>query len=190
MTTDYGHPERAFFQKLETFGLGHTNWAEILWGIWGISGQTISTILALWVPCLWKNVAGSLSYKNLWFLGLKHITPKCSQNKILAVKNLGNSVHTSVFGAYDCLAYVSVSKGIYGLLKKWIKLTVLSIFSSQDSEFRSFFGRIEGTIICFCPILMETWLSTQAIQSYANELKFNQKTIWLHHSFLAKICAL
>ena len=27
---DYGHPERAFFQKLETFGLGQTNWAEIL----------------------------------------------------------------------------------------------------------------------------------------------------------------
>ena len=26
----YGHPERAFFQKLETFGLRHTNWAEIL----------------------------------------------------------------------------------------------------------------------------------------------------------------
>ena len=28
--TDYGHPERAFFQKLETFGLGQTNWAETL----------------------------------------------------------------------------------------------------------------------------------------------------------------
>ena len=28
-TTDYGHPERAFFQKCETFGLGQTNWAEI-----------------------------------------------------------------------------------------------------------------------------------------------------------------
>jgi hypothetical protein len=23
--TDYGHPERAFFQKFETFGLGQTN---------------------------------------------------------------------------------------------------------------------------------------------------------------------
>ena len=45
--TDYGHPERAFFQKFKTFGLGQTNWAEILSGIWGISGQTISTILAL-----------------------------------------------------------------------------------------------------------------------------------------------
>ena len=24
--TDYGHPERAFFQKFEIFGLGQTNW--------------------------------------------------------------------------------------------------------------------------------------------------------------------
>ena len=90
-----------FFQKLEIFGLGQTNWAEILWGIWGISGQTISTILALWVPCPWENVAGSLSYKKLWFLVLKHITPKCSQNKILAIKNLEESLHTSVFGGLD-----------------------------------------------------------------------------------------
>ena len=100
--TDYGHPERAFFQKFETFGLGQTNWAEILWGIWGISGQTISTILALWVPCPWESVAGSLSYKKLWFLGLKHITPKYSQNKIWAVQNLENSVRTSVFGGLAC----------------------------------------------------------------------------------------
>ena len=28
--TNYGHPERPFFQKLETFGLGQTNLAEIL----------------------------------------------------------------------------------------------------------------------------------------------------------------
>ena len=100
--TDYGHPDRAFFQKFETFGLGQTNWAEILWGIWGISGQTISTILAPWVPCPWESVAGSFSYKKLWFLGLKHITPKYSQNKIWAVKNLGNNVRTSVFGDWKC----------------------------------------------------------------------------------------
>ena len=47
MLTDYKHPERAFFQKLETFGLWQTNWAEILRGIWAISGQTIHTFLAL-----------------------------------------------------------------------------------------------------------------------------------------------
>ena len=46
-TTDNGHPERAFFQKLETFGLGQTNWAEILGDILAISSQTIGTILAL-----------------------------------------------------------------------------------------------------------------------------------------------
>ena len=39
---DNGHPERAFFQKFETFGLGQTNWAEILGGILGIFSQTIS----------------------------------------------------------------------------------------------------------------------------------------------------
>ena len=45
--TDNGHPERAFFQKFETFGLGQTNWAEILGGILAISSQIIGTILAL-----------------------------------------------------------------------------------------------------------------------------------------------
>ena len=47
LPTDNGHPERAFFQKFETFGLGQTNWAEILGGILAISSQTIGTILAL-----------------------------------------------------------------------------------------------------------------------------------------------
>ena len=39
--------------------------------------------------------------QKLWFLGLKHTTCKYSQNKIWAVKNLGNNVHTSVFGAVN-----------------------------------------------------------------------------------------
>ena len=99
MHTDNGHPERAFFQKFETFGLGQTNWAEILGGILATSSQTIGTILALWVPCSWESVAGSFFYKKCWFLSLKHITPKYSQNKIWAVKNFGNSAHTSVFRA-------------------------------------------------------------------------------------------
>ena len=47
LVTDNGHPERAFFQKFKTFGLGQTNWAEIFGGILGISSQTIGTILAL-----------------------------------------------------------------------------------------------------------------------------------------------
>ena len=45
--TDNGHPERAFFQKFETLGLGQTNWAENFEGIFAISSQTICTILAL-----------------------------------------------------------------------------------------------------------------------------------------------
>ena len=45
--TDNGHPERAFFQKIKTLGLGQTTWAEIFWGILGISKQTIGAILAL-----------------------------------------------------------------------------------------------------------------------------------------------
>ena len=98
MYTDNGHPERAFFQKFESFGLGQTNWAEISGCILVISSQTIGIILALWVPCLWESVAGSFSYKKRWFLGLKHTTPKYSQNKILAINNLEKSLRTSVFG--------------------------------------------------------------------------------------------
>ena len=120
--TDYGHPERAFFQKFEIFGLGQTNWAENLWGIWAISGQTISTILALWVPYPWESVAGPLSYKKLWFLGLKHITPKCSQNKILAVKNSGNSVHTSVFGG------VAHTVGLFGIWIVYILVLIHTVY--------------------------------------------------------------
>ena len=49
-----------------------------------------------------------------------------------------------------------VSKAIYCLLnshRKWTKLTILSIFLTQDSESRSFFGRIEETINCFRDLL-------------------------------------
>jgi hypothetical protein len=45
-----------------------------------------------------SSVAGSFSYKKRWFLGLKHTTPRYSQNKILAVKNLEKSLRTSAFG--------------------------------------------------------------------------------------------
>ena len=47
LDTDNGHPERDFFQKFKTFGLGQTIQAEILGGILAISSQTIGTILAL-----------------------------------------------------------------------------------------------------------------------------------------------
>jgi hypothetical protein len=40
--TDYGS---LFSLKYRTFGLGQTNWADKSWGIWGIVGQTISTLV-------------------------------------------------------------------------------------------------------------------------------------------------
>ena len=40
---DNGHPERAFFSKIQNFWA----WAEILGGILAISSQIIGTILAL-----------------------------------------------------------------------------------------------------------------------------------------------
>ena len=49
---------------------------------------------------VWFNVNKTLAGYLFWFLGLKLITSKCSTNKILAAKNLGNSVHTSVFGVF------------------------------------------------------------------------------------------
>ena len=45
--TDNGQPERAFFQKLETFGLGQTNWAEILGAFWVFPAK----LLALFWHC-------------------------------------------------------------------------------------------------------------------------------------------
>ena len=68
--TDYEHPE-SFFLNSKLLGLGR---------------QIGLKFYEAFPP------------KKLWFLGLKHVTPKCSKNKILAVKNLGSSVHTSVFG--------------------------------------------------------------------------------------------
>ena len=50
MTTDNGHPERAFFQKFETFGLGQTIWADKFWGIWGIFSRFISTFFGTVSP--------------------------------------------------------------------------------------------------------------------------------------------
>ena len=49
-----------------------------------------------------------------------------------------------------------MSKAIYGLLdspQKQTKLTILSIFFTQDSELRLFLGRIQETINCFRDLL-------------------------------------
>ena len=61
---------------------------------------------------------------------------------------------------------------IYGLLdtpKKLTKFTILSIFFTQDSEFCSFFGRIQETINYFPDLL--TFNST--ISLYISDFKLN-----------------
>jgi hypothetical protein len=66
--------------------------------------------------------------------------------------------------------YLKVSKSqIYAVLtspKKWTKVTILSIKDAQDSDFRSFFGRIVDTIICFWGLLT----FTQRILSYGRAM--------------------
>ena len=141
MATDNGHPERAFFQKFKTFGLGQTNWAEILGGILAISSQTIGTILALWVPCSWESVAGSFSYKKCWFLGLKHTTPKYSQNKILAVKNLEKSLRTSVFGGILIMLKVRQNPNDFSSRRFLQKMNVQIQFYYYETCFCSFFEK-------------------------------------------------
>ena len=87
-------PRESFFSKIRNFWA----WADKL-------GQKFMRLLGYFWPNYrhyfgTESVAGPLSYKKLWFLGLKHITPKYSHNKIWAVQNLENSVRTSVFGGF------------------------------------------------------------------------------------------
>ena len=54
----------------------------------------------------------------------------------------------------------------HNLWSPWFsKLTTLSIFFTQDSEFCSFFGRIEETIICFRDLLTFSYAAWSFIQS-------------------------
>ena len=100
-STDYGRPMKPFFNDILIFW----TWADKL-GWWILEhlryfDQTISTILALWVPCPWENGFGCFSNKKLWFSGLTVNTIRiCIPNMILAVKNLLKSHHMSVVGAY------------------------------------------------------------------------------------------
>ena len=107
--------------------------------------------LALWVPCPWESVAGSLSYKKLWFLGLKHTTPKYSQNKIWAIKNLGNNVRTSVFGVWSYLPLSKyqikwkVTPNFCGLLRKaelYLKLQVPLRSSEVFQQMHRYFFKL------------------------------------------------
>ena len=70
----------------------------------------------------------------------------------------------NIFGKADGISSIdsifakgqTISKVNYGILNsstKQSKLTILSKEEAQDSEFRSFFGRIEETINCFRDLL-------------------------------------
>ena len=113
MSIRHVHEQRksseSFFSEIRTFWAWADKLGWNLGGILAISSQNISTILALWVPCSWESVAGSFSYKKCWFLSLKHITPKYSQNKILAIKNMEKNLRTSVFGGCSIVHFISDS---------------------------------------------------------------------------------
>ena len=98
-STDCRRLMKLFLMISQSFGLGQTNWADKFGGIWGILAKLLALFLHR-VPCPWQNGFGCFSNKKLWFSGLTHIYPKYIPNMILAVKNLRNSHHTSVVGAY------------------------------------------------------------------------------------------
>ena len=95
--TDHGQPERAFFQKSWTFGLGQTFWAEFFWGIWGIFGRTISTHFG--------TVSSLSMFSIIQPLFLQKTKPLYPTPKYLlgsgiwiwATKNLRSSLRVSVF---------------------------------------------------------------------------------------------
>ena len=68
-----------------------------------------------------------------------------------------------------------ISKANYGFLnspKKQTKLTILSKEDAQDSEFRSFFGRIEETINCFRDLLTFSRREPNDKPNYSGQLLF------------------
>ena len=87
-----------FFKNSKRWGLGR----QIGLKFFEAFGVFLAKLLALFWHCKslvhWKMyIAGSFAYNIFWFLGLKHITLKCSQNKVSTVKNLEKSFHTSIF---------------------------------------------------------------------------------------------
>ena len=69
----------------------------------------------------------------------------------------------------------NISKANYGFLnspKKGTKLTILSKEDPQDSEFRSFFGRIENPINCFRDFVTFTKISLYSQWASINSKNF------------------
>ena len=77
---------------------------------------------------------------------LLNIEQYCNQNKYEFNRNY------FLFDLFSHTKGQSIWKACYCFLtssKNLTKLTILSIFSTKDSEFQSFFGRSDETIICF-----------------------------------------
>ena len=74
--------------------------------------------------------------------------------KKIKIKKIQNGRHkkTEIFNFINS-QYFFMKISWIGPSKKRTKLTILSTFSTQDSEFRSFFRRIQDATICFRNLL-------------------------------------
>ena len=95
-------PRESFFSKIRNFwawadklGLHFMRHLGYFWPNYKHCFDTLSPLSM--GKCSWF----SSLQKTLVFRSKTYVTPKCYQRKILAVKNLGNSVHTSLFGEKD-----------------------------------------------------------------------------------------
>jgi hypothetical protein len=80
----------------------------------------------------------------------------CPNNKCFLAIVLDSVTFTYLLKFSSMGFFYLNSKANYSLLsssKKRMKLTILSIIFTQDSEFRLFFGRIENIKICFRDLL-------------------------------------
>ena len=76
---------RKSFFEYQTFGLGRQIWLKLIEAFGAFLDKLSAPILLLWVPCPWSPSFSCFFYKNI-------------PNMILAMKNLGNSHHTSIVG--------------------------------------------------------------------------------------------
>ena len=130
-------------------------WAD--WQYWKLPNKTQYTF-------------ESSLYMFLWTFWLKYCsvcTKMLHKTKVKKLKNyeilnfwtlnmhfeLAIETHLIVFCSTKGQTITKANYGFFNSSKKRTKLTILSREDAQDSEFRSFFGRIEDTINCFRDLL-------------------------------------
>ena len=112
---------------------------------WNIINIFLGINIFIWIyqrsGILHKSVAMNIKNK----LGLKH---NCAGHGLRTPRE-------SFLGLGRQIGSVNLESKLWrpGFFKKRTKLTILSTFSIKDSEFRSFFGRIEDTIFVFRDLL-------------------------------------